>query len=126
MNFAQRNSPSNHLFFENRILKINDQINLNACLFTHAAVNFNLPPVFNDWFGFSRDSHSYHTRYSQLGSLCLNHYNTHQYGKYSPQNSCIKVWNFLQENVPSTSFETMFPRELKKTLTCHHIQSYTV
>ena len=31
MNFAQRNSPSSPLFKDDRILKVNDQIYLNAC-----------------------------------------------------------------------------------------------
>ena len=125
MNFAQTNSPSNCLFMNSRILKINDQISLNTCLFTHKALNSKLPSCFDDWFVFSRDSHHYHTRHSNLGTLCLNNVNSRFYGKNSPQNACIKVWNFLQDKLSTKPLSSMNYIEMKRVLTKFFLQSYS-
>ena len=96
MNFAQPGSPSSPLFTECKILKFYDQIKVTQCLFVHKTYNNCQPVNFDTWFHFSRNVHDHRTRNSQLGLITLEFFNTSFYGRFSPLNSCIRSWNFVQ------------------------------
>jgi len=49
MNFAPRDSPSNPLFHDSKILKLQDLVKIESCMFVNKTLN-NLQPVFNGWF----------------------------------------------------------------------------
>ena len=72
INFQPRNSHTSHLFKQSFILKFHDKICLEDILFVSESLNDLSVSVFNTWFSFSSDQHSYETSYSTQGSTSLN------------------------------------------------------
>ena len=46
-------------FFRHEIIKLPDKILMENCLFISKTTNLNLSSIFNHWFTFPSDSHSY-------------------------------------------------------------------
>ena len=61
MCFECKNAHSSPLFFRHEIIKLPDKIITENWSFIRKSINFNLPPISNDWFTFSSDSHNYAT-----------------------------------------------------------------
>jgi len=124
MEFAQRDSPSNPIFHNLEILKLEDLVKVESCLFINKSINKQQPEIFNDWFNFSCDSHAYPTRNANIGTLNVNAYNSHFYGRCSFSNYAIKNWNFLQRSHPSTQLSDLSISQLKNLLKSHFLDSY--
>ena len=69
INFQPRNSHTSPLFKQRSILKFQDKICLENILFVSKSLNNLSPSVFNTWFVFSSDQHSYETSCSTQGIL---------------------------------------------------------
>ena len=96
ISFECRNAQSNPLFYRYEIVKLYDKIIIENCLFISKSINFDLPPIFNNWFTFSSDSHRYKTSCSLKGFLKVNNVNTKKYGREALVNSAISSWNDIQ------------------------------
>jgi len=124
MKFAQRDSPSNPLFHELEILKLEDLVKIESCLFVNKSLNNLQPSIFNNWFQFPSDIHGYPTRNAASGSLNVKTYNSHVYGRCSFINYAIKIWNFLQKSFPLKQFSEISVSQLKKLLKTYLIDLY--
>ena len=80
INFQPRNSHSSHLFKQSLILKFQDKICPENILFIRKSLNNSSPSVFNTWFSFSSDQHSYETSSSTQGNLTELFYKANKYG----------------------------------------------
>ena len=69
MNFKDQLFHSSPFFSSNNILKFDNKITENI-IFIRKSINKQLPPIFNDWFTFSRNLHKYETSW-----LATNHVN---------------------------------------------------
>ena len=125
MTFSKFNSHTNQLFHDLHILKLNDLISIENCLFVSKCINHCLPSVFNDLFKFSATVHPYVTRSSTLGLLALPAYNTTYYGRHSVTINAGIIWNHLQNKCNSIEFSKSKPNILKTKLTDLFISSYT-
>ena len=96
MSFECRNAHSNPLFFGQEIIKLPDKIIMENCLFINKSINFNLCPIFNHWFMFSSDSHSYETS-SSKDLLKVKTVNTKKYGREAMTNNAVSSWNSIQK-----------------------------
>ena len=96
ISFECRNAHSNPLFYRHEIVKLYDKIIIENCLFISKSINFDLPPIFNNWFTFSSDSHRYEASCSLKGFLKVNNVNTKKYGREALVNSAISSWNDIQ------------------------------
>ena len=57
--FQSRNCHSSPLFFKLKLLKFSDKVHLENLLQISKFINSLLPPVFNNWFAFCSNVHSY-------------------------------------------------------------------
>ena len=80
MFFQSRNSYAGPLFIVFKILKSFDKTALENCIFIGKSLKRLLPSIFNNWFKFSFESHSYDIRWSNLGYLKIPTYRTKTYG----------------------------------------------
>ena len=83
MNFKDQLFHSCPLFSENNILKLTDKITLENILFVNKSINRQVPPLFYDWFTFSRDLHRYKTCWSVTDHLNKPTFRTQKYGHFS-------------------------------------------
>ena len=74
-----RYATTTPLFKQSSILKFHDKISLENILFVNKSMNNLLPSVFNTWFIFSSDQHSYETSRSKQGNLIKLFYKTNIY-----------------------------------------------
>ena len=90
--FKEDASP---LYKNNNILKLENHIELQNCLFVHDFLNNNLPNCFKDYFIKINEIHSIRTTSSKLGCLYTPYLSTTRYGLNSITKKCIDIWNFF-------------------------------
>jgi hypothetical protein len=120
------------LFKDLKILKVQDNIFLQNCLFVHDYFHGNLPVSFYNTFAKVENLHSICTRTSNDGKLVKQQYNSTKYGLNSIYNLCISNWNKLTDIIKQNSLDndiTLNPHNLtrinlKKHITNHFIESY--
>ena len=62
MSFKGRNNPTNPLFKKLEIMKLEDILLYNNCIFAYDQINENLPENFKDFFLTAENQHNYNTR----------------------------------------------------------------
>ena len=116
INFKDFNAPSNPIYAENLILKLEDIIKQKNCLFVHDFLNGILPDCFEDFF--SKLNAVYNnivTRNSSLGALYLPTINTTSYGLNSVTYKAIQCWNHVT-NSYGIDLSNLLRHDLKKKL----------
>ena len=71
--FADFDAHSDPLFKELKVLKIQDFVKLQNCLFVHDFLNNKLPVCFDNYFETLSDVHAKTTKASDLGCLFIPH-----------------------------------------------------
>ena len=121
--FSDFHAHSSPIFKELKILKVQDYIKLQNCLFVHDFLNKNLPCCFQNYFETISDVRTQYTVSSALGCLFIPHFNTTKHGIKSFTRKCIDNWNFF-----TTSFNRklidLSRSDLKKKISDHFINSY--
>ena len=79
--FMRQNSRTGPLFKDSEILKSFDKAVLKNCIFIAKSLKRLLPFVFNSWFRFSSESHSYSIRWTNIVYLKILSYQTKSYGR---------------------------------------------
>ena len=110
MTFSEYREHSEPLFKQLRILRIQDSIFLQNCLFVHDFFHDNLPKSFNNIF--SKADHKYKTRNSDLGMLAIPQYNSTIYGQKCIYKQCIDNWNLLSQSLRASRGDKEFPINL--------------
>ena len=100
MIFSDFNDHSEPLFKQLDILKFNDNIVLQNCLFVYDYLKGNLPSSFEFTFNRVDESHSIKTRkaetgMAETGMLSIQRFNSTTYGLKSIYKKCINSWNML-------------------------------
>ena len=103
MTFSEFRSHSEPLFRKLEILKFQDSIVVNNCLFVYDYLNNNLPGSFKNTFLRSNDMHEYKTRQATTGKLHVPEYKTTTFGLKCIYKRCINSWNQL-----TTEFNIMY------------------
>ena len=80
MTFSDPRANSQPLFKEQKILKVEDNIFLQNCLFVFDYFKGNLPKSFNNIFTKTENIHSIFTRNANKGIVVPNMFNTTTYG----------------------------------------------
>ena len=123
--FSDFHAHSSPIFKELKILKVQDYIKLQNCLFrfVHDFLNKNLPCCFQNYFETISDVRTQYTVSSALGCLFIPHFNTTKHGIKLFTRKCIDNWNFF-----TTSFNRklidLSRSDLKKKISDHFINSY--
>ena len=99
VNFKDFNDNANPLYTKNNILKLQDLIRLQNCLFVHDYLNGSLPACFKDYY-FKLDYLYFNvqTRNANLGCLFSPGKNTTKYGLNSITQKSINSWNYITKS----------------------------
>ena len=95
ISFSDFGADSNPLYGSLNILKLQDQIVLQNCIFVHDALNNISPKCFREYFQRARQIHPLNTRNAELVCLFPSHCGTIRYGIFSITNNCISNWNAI-------------------------------
>ena len=124
INFEDWHADSNPLYIDNKILKLQDFVRLQNCLFIHDYLNNSLPKCFDDYY-FKLNSIyiNLQTRNSNLGCLFSFSKNTTQYGLNSITQKSINTWNSISKDL-NTDLSGITRHKLKTILTQRFIDQY--
>ena len=93
ISFKDRTEPSDPLYANHKILKLQNIITLNSCLFIDDQLCDNLPNAFSNYFKLLKNQQMYNTRGSNHFTLNVPRVNTETYGSNSIKIKAIKDWN---------------------------------
>jgi len=117
MTFSEFHAPSSPLFFELKILKVFDLVEVLNILFIHQYLNSVLPVDTTNTFSFHNQAHLYGTRVREMGLLSLPSVKSKFYGLNSLLKRSISQWNSLQTSCPNTNLANIPPSKLKAIAT---------
>ena len=132
--FSDFRAHTNALFKENKILKFQDRVTLDNCLFVYDSLKNKLPRCFKGYFKTLEETYSSNvrTRNSKSGCLALSSANSTKYGLKSFKRTAITAWNdftklFRENQVINNENVTLLQlsrSELKKSIITHFLDSY--
>ena len=93
ISFKDRTEPSDPLYANHKILKLQNIITLNNCLFIYDQLYDNLPNAFSNYFKLLKNQHRHNTRFCNQFTLNVQRINTETYGSNSVKIKAIKDWN---------------------------------
>ena len=123
INFKNYDFPTDQLFYENKILKINDYIKLLNCFLVKDVLQNTSLKIFNEYFAKSEEVHNHNTRHSALNTVKQNHRSTRQYGQHSIKNQAASTWNHLQ-NTLNIDMHMELSHKVKRSLKTYFINNY--
>ena len=98
--FKDRTEPSDALYANHKILKLQNIITLKNCLFIYDQLCDNLPNAFSNYVKLLKDQHRQNTRDSNKFTLNVSRVNTESYGSNSVKIKAIKDWNKKNKKNP--------------------------
>ena len=101
ISFSNYRADAEPLYRANNILKLDDYITLQNCLFVYDSLHENLPDCFDGYFQKLDEIYTegMHTVHSQLGSLFIPYKATERYGICSITRKCIDSWNYFTKTL---------------------------
>ena len=93
--FADFQAPSDPIFKNKSILKLEDFIHLQNCLFVYDAIKNTTPDSFHTYFVKISEVHDISTVNSDLGCMFTPYRATTRYGLNSITRKCIGSWNYF-------------------------------
>ena len=124
ISFSNFRAHSYPLYYHLKILKLNDQIILQNCLFVHDTLNKKSPECFHGYFKFTSDIHNLTTRSSNLGCLYASRNRTIRFGLNSITNQCVSDWNFMSRKF-NINLLQLSRDNLKSNLKLYFVQTYS-
>ena len=95
ISFSDFDADATPIYKDMKILKLEDFVSLQNCLFVHDFVNNNLPRCFETYFHTLKGVHHIGTRMSNWGCLFIPSVSTSKYGLNSVTIQSILSWNSL-------------------------------
>ena len=118
INFSDFRADADPLYKANKILKLEDFVKMQNCLFVHDFLKKNLPVCFDDYFQKLDDVYTEDTNTinSELGCLYTPYKSTERYGICSITRKCIDSWNFFTKEL-KVNLSTLSRSVLKYKIT---------
>ena len=113
--FSDLQADADPLYHTNNILKLENNIKMQNCLFVHDFLNENLPECFDGYFQKLNDIYTENTAHTvnhELGCLFTPYKSTVRYGLCSVTRKCIDSWNFFTKEL-KTNLSEISRTELK-------------
>ena len=124
INFKDFNDNANPLYTKNNILKLQDLIRLQNCLFVHDYLNGSIPACFKDYyFKLNYLYFNVQTRNANLGCLFSPGKNTTKYGLNSITQKSINSWNYITKST-KTNLSNLTHYNRKNMLTRNLINHF--
>ncbi len=121
--FKHFSTPSTPIFFELKILKLNDLLQLKLLTFVYESINLISPTPFHHFFETLPTVHQYDTRQARKGDIFMTHKNTLQYGLRSIRYAGAQSWNNIPSNIKQSNSVMIFRRDLKSFIFSVNYQS---
>ena len=121
--FSDFRAESYPLYSTLKILKLEDQIVLQNCVFVYDTLNGTAPACFDTYFKRTEEIYSLSTKSSTLGCLYVSHSDTVRYGTNSITNKCISNWNNVTRTL-NLDLLSLSRSQLKYILKKHFTDSY--
>ena len=121
--FTDFNAHTDPLFKDLKILKLQDNVKIQNCLFVYDFLNNNLPDCFQNYFSPLSDLQDIKTKACELGCLFIPHVRTTKFGLKSITRKYIDSWNYFSFKL-NISLKDISRFELKKKLTDYLINLY--
>ena len=121
--FSDFHANADPLYKIHNVLKLNDLIALQNCLFVQDFLNKKLPICFNSYFQLVSETHSTNTKSYGLGCLHVPYFSTTKYGLNSFTRKCIDSWNFFTKTLNCNLLE-LSRSKLKLKISTYCIESY--
>ena len=115
INFKGYDYPTNDLYHESKILKIEDYIKLLNCFFVKDVLEKTSIKIFQNFFTKTKEVHNHTTRHSSHNTINRQQFNTRQYGLCSVRNQARITWNEMQNKL-TFDMLTDPPTKVKRTL----------
>ena len=113
MTFSDPTAHSSPLFYDLKILKLDDLYQLSISVFAYECQNNIAPLYFINFFTQTTDVHSYNTRSAARGDFFILQKNTLQYGLRSIRFNGAKIWNNIPPEIRDASSVRNFKNNLK-------------
>ena len=123
LSFANFDANADPLYTLYNVLKLNDLITLQNCLFVHDFFNNKLPNCFSTLFQPVDEIHDRITKKSKLGCLYVPFSRTTKYGLNSSTRICIDNWNFCTK-LFNCNLSKLTRSILKHKISSYYIESY--
>jgi len=104
-------SPSSPLFHSLGILKLNDVMHLNNCMFMYDFYSNNLPSIFHYFFIPISHVHTYRTRLTSKDSFYIAKIRTN-YGRFNICYIGANIWNKINDEFKRSS-RSGFKKQIK-------------
>ena len=121
--FSDLRADSAPLYRDLKILKLDDHISLQNCLFVHDALHKISPVCFHDYFTYTSEVHTFSTKSVTYGNLFVKHSGTIRYGINSIINKCVHNWNILSR-ILKLDFFTISRFSFRSVIHKHYIECY--
>ena len=123
INFEGPRAESNNLYAGNKILKLEDFIKLNNCLFIHDHIHKNLPECFENYFLTLNSLYFERTKNAKLGCIFVPFKNSTKYGLNSITHQSLLTWNKITKEL-KTDLSKMSRHDLKSLLVRYFLSKY--
>ena len=121
--FENRSAPSNPIFFNLQLLKLEDLFELKLLTFVYESVNRISPSCFHEFFYLLSHVHQHDTRQACKCDILLTRKNTLQYGLKSVRYAGAKSWNNIPTVIKQAYSSVNFRRQVKLHLFSINYQS---
>ena len=116
--FSEFNAHTSPLFFQLKLLKLQDHIKLQTLYFMHQFFIGKLPKIFDSFFIKTSDKHNVNTRFATRTTFYVPKIRTN-YGKFNIRYNGPTLWNETDER-----FKILTPYSFKRELSLHFISLY--
>ena len=123
LSFEDFRCNADPLYKFHNVLKLDDLIALQICLFVHDFINNKLPSCFNSNFQSIKEINPINTKSSVLGCIHVPYFSTTKYGLNSISRKCIDSWNFFTKRINCNLIE-LTRSVLKRRISSFFIDSY--
>jgi hypothetical protein len=123
INFQGPRTETLPLYASNEILKLEDLIKLNNCLFIHDYLHDNLPTCFEDYYVTLNSLYFERTKNAKLGCLFVPFKNSTKYGLNSITHQSLLTWNSITKLL-KTDLSKKSRHDLKSSLVEHFLCQY--
>ena len=113
MTFSDPTAYSSPLFYDLKILELDDLHQLSISVFAYECQNNIAPLYFVNFFTQTTDVYSYNTRSAARGDFFILQRNTLQYGLQSIHFNGAKIWNSIPPEIRDASSVRTFKNNLK-------------
>ena len=121
--FADLQDDASPIYKANKILKLENHIELQNCLFVYDYFKNTLPKCFKSYFLKINEIHSVGTTSSELGCLFTPYLYTTRYGLHSITRKCIDIWNHFTKKF-KLDLSTLSRNMLKNKIYNYYIENY--